>query len=674
MWNQMYSIKIVRGNIVNVTTEAIVNPANNNLMPGGGANKMIFYAAGDKLIESCSKFKYCETGKAIYTQGFNIPAKYIIHAVGPYWHGGYNNEAQDLASCYISIMKIAESLGLKSLAIPALCTGRGGYPLDEAIDIAVSSVVSYLQSHNLDMEIWFMCYDHETLLRYRAKNMDGVNDVTQYFNRKTIKLKGKLSKKEKKILKKKLFKKEITKEQEREAMELALKRLLKKKYPDVIYLAPPKTKDSITLKTCVRYECSGPFVTTDCVLDYSYDNEKINIEIQPYSFLDTPDEIESKKKYFIDDNENSIPDQFEGANQSSYNQAQKILKVANIESMLSSISEGNEVTVEYVDVEKTDVKIEDISTAEDELIKNALDNAKATHNIYFNEDVDPSETDEYGVRPTDYIELLYEENLDNYKSVNEKEKENAEVDEPVDELPDKEASEPLTDISEKEEDLENATGETAEVETITLENDMVETEVVDAKEIEPVVLQNPDNSDLEIETLNCEENNKESNLYIENNDYADVLENTSAADIESEEEYCGQISDDNTDNVLLEESVEKSNISQITDNLDNSDIAIIECDADDKAIAETFGDTLDISVDETTDETVDGYVDDNDVEVIDENRVEDCGNNSSAENNDNNNPENKNQNKNQYKKSKKDYRPNYNKYKKKEYYNKKSKK
>ena len=92
----MYTIKIVRGNIVNVTTEAIVNPANNNLMPGGGANKMIFYASGDRLIEECAKLKYCETGKAVYTSGFNIPAKYIIHAVGPYWHGGYDDEAKEL--------------------------------------------------------------------------------------------------------------------------------------------------------------------------------------------------------------------------------------------------------------------------------------------------------------------------------------------------------------------------------------------------------------------------------------------------------------------------------------------------------------------------------------------------------------------------------------------------
>ena len=244
----MYTIKIIRGNIVNATTEAIVCSANNNLMPGQGLNKMIFYAANDKLIEECSRLKYCETGKAVYTEGYGIPANYIIHAVGPYWHGGYNNEARDLASCYISIMKLAHQLGVKSLAIPSLCTGRGGYPLDEAIDIAVSSVTSYLQSHNLDMEIWFMCYDQENLLKYRMKNIDGVGDIQAYFNRDEIKINTKLNREEKKILKKKLFKKEILPEQEKKAIELVLKRVIKKKYPDCIYLAPPKTKKKISMK------------------------------------------------------------------------------------------------------------------------------------------------------------------------------------------------------------------------------------------------------------------------------------------------------------------------------------------------------------------------------------------------------------------------------------------
>lgn len=356
----MYTIKVVRGNVVNATTEAIVCSANNNLMPGAGMNKMVFYAASDRLIEECSKIKYCETGKAVYTAGFGVPAKYIIHAVGPYWHGGYNNEARDLASCYISIMKTAELLNVKSIAIPSLCTGRGGYPLDEAIDIAVSSVTSYLQSHNLEMEIWFMCYDQENLLKYRMKNMDGVGDIEAYFNRSEIKINTKLNKNEASLLKKRLFKKEISPEKEKQAIESVLKRVIKKKYPDCVYLAPPKTKDKITMKTCNKHGCSGPFITTDCVEEFSYDKDRMKLRIKPFCFVDTPEEIESKRKYFVDTDGNGIPNEFESAARSSYKNYQKVIKVLNVESLLNG-NNGEDGNTEYVDVNNPNVEIKDIS-------------------------------------------------------------------------------------------------------------------------------------------------------------------------------------------------------------------------------------------------------------------------------------------------------------------------
>ena len=406
----MYTIKIVRGNIVNVTTEAIVNSANNNLMPGAGSNKMIFYAAGDKLVEACSKIGYCETGKAVYTSGFNIPAKYIIHAVGPYWHGGFDNEAQKLASCYISIMRIAESLGLKSIAMPALCTGRGGYPLDESIDIAVSSVVSYLQSHNLDMEVWFMCYDHETLLRYRAKNMEGVNDVSKYFARKEIKIDTKLNNDEKSLLRKKLFKKEITKEQELAAVNAVLKRVIRKKYPDCVYLPAPKKKENISMKTCDKYDRSGPFITMDCVEEYSYDKDRMKIRVTPYSFVDTPDELESKKRYFSEDAQSM--DVSGSANKSSYSEGQKVIQVVNIESILNGIESGEDVdtvNAEYVNATGVDVSIADISDAKDELLKTALEHSDS-ENILVDEnalvDTDNSIPAVHTVVETDdYVEI-----------------------------------------------------------------------------------------------------------------------------------------------------------------------------------------------------------------------------------------------------------------------------
>ena len=465
----MYTIKIVRGNIVNVTTEAIVNPANNNLMPGAGANKMIFYAAGDKLVEACSKIGYCETGKAVYTSGFNIPAKYIIHAVGPYWHGGFDNEAHKLASCYISIMRIAENLGLKSIAMPALCTGRGGYPLDESIDIAVSSVVSYLQSHNLDMEVWFMCYDHETLLRYRAKNMEGVNDVSKYFARKEIKIDTKLNNDEKSLLRKKLFKKEITKEQELAAVNAVLKRVIKKKYPDCVYLSAPKKKESISMKTCDKYDRSGPFITMDCVEEYSYDKDRMKIRVTPYSFVDTPDELESKKRYFSE--EASAIDVAEGANKSSYSEGQKIIQVVNIESILNGIESGEDINAEnaeYVAATGADVSIADISDAKDELLKTALEHSDSENlSVDENAVVDTDDTDDVipavhtVIDTDDYVEIteaedpIIEEITEEIEDViNEAVEYESEATEEVEDTNDELAQEPVETTEEVSEIIE----------------------------------------------------------------------------------------------------------------------------------------------------------------------------------------------------------------------------
>ena len=654
----MYTIKIVRGNIVNVTTEAIVNPANNNLMPGGGANKMIFYAAGDKLIEECSKFKYCETGNAVYTQGFNIPAKYIIHAVGPYWHGGYNNEAQDLASCYISIMKIAEKLGIKSLAIPALCTGRGGYPLDEAVDIAVSSVVSYLQSHNLDMEIWFMCYDQETLLRYRAKNMDGVNDVGQYFNRQTIKISSKLLKSEKKHLKKKLFKKTITKEQEEQALLLVLKRVLKKKYSDVVFLAPPKTKDKISMKTCTKYDSSGPFVTMDCVLNYSYDNEKMKIEVKPYSFVDTPEEIESRKRYFLDDNdENSLSEQFEGGNQSSYNQSQKILKVANIENMLTGISAGNGVNIEYVDVEKTNVKIEDITDAKDELTKVALENTN-DQNVSIDENAVIS-TPQYNTYSEETVSYDYEEDeyseeiIDSVEEVEQVEQvESVEPDPIVFEEPPVVYEETLvTDDSSTYDTICEEVVSEVPVEVYEEACEEVDNTVNNVEEtVEDIILEDHIPND---EIVNTERKEEIS--------YDQTLE-THPMDVSIKEVYPTEIIEKVSESFEVSEG--RTNEEVFEEIEENVVETIIEDDIFTDFNTEIENDTFE---NETTDvcescETVD---------VVIESSPNPSPNTTQKSTKNSTSP-NKNKNKNQYKKSKKDYRPDYSKYKNKNSSNKNS--
>jgi hypothetical protein len=240
--------------------------------------------------------------------------------------------------------------------------------MDEAIDIAVSSVVSYLQAHNLNLEVWFMCYDNETLLKYRTKNTEGVGDVSTYFERKEIKIDAKLNNEEKAILKKKMFKKEISKEQELNAVNAVLKRIIKKKYPDCVYLAAPKKKSDITMKTCDKYECSGPFVTMDCVEEYSYDKDRMRIRLTPYCFVDTPDELESKKKYFSEENDEGVQNGFVSENR-SYEQANKTIKVLNIESLLSNIENNTKAEAEYVDIDKSSVQIADMEDANDEMKK-----------------------------------------------------------------------------------------------------------------------------------------------------------------------------------------------------------------------------------------------------------------------------------------------------------------
>lgn len=334
----MYNIKVARGNVVNAATEAIVSPANNNLMPGQGISKMVFYSAGSKLIEACSKLKYCDTGLVAVTSGYNLTAPYIIHAVGPFWHGGYVNEAEDLASMYISIMRAVRKLNIKSVAIPALCTGIAKYPLEEAVDIAISSVVSYLQSHNMDTEVLFMCYDVDTLYCYRNKINEGVPDITKYFNRKEISINAKLNDKESKLLKKKLFQKNISPENEKEAVRSVIKRIIKKKYPDCVLLLSRKN-DAVSMKIVDKLQKSGPFITADSIKSIEHANGRMKIKLEPFCFINTPEEIEAKKEFFDNDN-NGMMDIFQNGVAPSYQERQKIT-VVNVESLLGGDKQEN---------------------------------------------------------------------------------------------------------------------------------------------------------------------------------------------------------------------------------------------------------------------------------------------------------------------------------------------
>lgn len=157
----MGTIKTVKGDITTQRVDAIVNAANERLLQGGGVCGAIFAAAGArKLQKACDAIGYCATGDAVITEGFELPASYIIHTVGPVWHGGESGEEAKLASCYTRSLEIAETKGLKTVAFPSISTGIFGYPVEKAAKTAVKAVRDYVKDK--DMEVIWVLFDEET--------------------------------------------------------------------------------------------------------------------------------------------------------------------------------------------------------------------------------------------------------------------------------------------------------------------------------------------------------------------------------------------------------------------------------------------------------------------------------------------------------------------------------
>lgn len=159
-------IKLVNDDITKMQVDAIVNAANCTLLGGGGVDGAIHRAAGYELLKACRQLNGCPTGSAKITGGYKLPAKYIIHAVGPVWHGGNNDEHEMLKGCYETALKLAVEHNCKSIAFPNISTGIYRFPKEKAAEIAIATVHNFLMKNVLPEEVYFVCFDTENYAIY----------------------------------------------------------------------------------------------------------------------------------------------------------------------------------------------------------------------------------------------------------------------------------------------------------------------------------------------------------------------------------------------------------------------------------------------------------------------------------------------------------------------------
>jgi O-acetyl-ADP-ribose deacetylase len=167
-------LRTLQADITMLAVDAIVNAANSSLLGGGGVDGAIHRAAGPELLEACRLLQGCKTGDAKATPGFNLPARFVIHTVGPVWHGGGHHEAELLASCYRRSLEVAAGQGAASIAFPGISTGAYGYPAEPAAAIAVHTVRSALAEFPSLSEVIFCCYSAHALAIY-----DGLIDLVE---------------------------------------------------------------------------------------------------------------------------------------------------------------------------------------------------------------------------------------------------------------------------------------------------------------------------------------------------------------------------------------------------------------------------------------------------------------------------------------------------------------
>jgi O-acetyl-ADP-ribose deacetylase (regulator of RNase III) len=169
------TVRLVKGDITEMETDAIVNAANSSLIGGGGVDGAIHRKGGPKILEDCKRIRATEwpqglpTGKAVITSGGNLKAKHVIHTVGPVWHGGNRSEPELLAQAYQNSLRLAMAKGLKTVAFPSISTGAYGYPVEDASSVALKAVKEFLQKEDGLDEVVFVLFSQQALEVYADK-------------------------------------------------------------------------------------------------------------------------------------------------------------------------------------------------------------------------------------------------------------------------------------------------------------------------------------------------------------------------------------------------------------------------------------------------------------------------------------------------------------------------
>ena len=162
----MSNFSVIKGNIVNMKVDAIVNAANTSLMGGDGVDGAIHRAAGAELLSCCRRIGGCKTGDAVITPGFKLDAKYIIHTVGPVWNNGLTNEEELLCQCYLKSLNLAVEYNCRTVAFPSISTGAYRFPLARAAELAIKTILTFLEQDTCIEEVYMVCFDFNTKAAY----------------------------------------------------------------------------------------------------------------------------------------------------------------------------------------------------------------------------------------------------------------------------------------------------------------------------------------------------------------------------------------------------------------------------------------------------------------------------------------------------------------------------